>query len=94
MNLDSQITVKLNELGVERTNQRIQGIKENPILTQKEDVIELAKSRIDTNGYLTAPLQEVLGQYDSSCFDSKVAIVHEIDNEENHNILDTSSRLK
>lgn len=79
LDLNSKITVRLNEYGFERTLERKQEIRECSIFTEesKKQIIGIIESQIDENRCLTAPLMEVLRQYNSYCFQSQVIVVHE-----------------
>lgn len=81
LNLNGEITVRLNEYGFERTQEIIQEVQEYPLISEKgkKQRIKLIESQIDENGCLTAPLIEVLRQYDYTCFRTPTAIVHELE---------------
>jgi len=79
LNLNSNVTIKLNEKGLRKTAEKLAELQKNPNLTafSKSKIIELWKSRIDANNCITAPLNEIMGRYNCNCFDSMTAVLHE-----------------
>lgn len=77
INLGDKIKLKLREAGIMRTEEIIDGILHDSNLTDAYKVytIRYLRSRIDGNGYLIAPIDEVINDYSQVCFDSMVGIV-------------------
>ncbi len=84
LNLNTKVTIKLNEKGIERTKRNLAANQVNPNLTEKskQAITELWESRIDSNGYLTIPLNELMNNYKTGDFESQIIVVQKMNYDE------------
>ncbi len=84
INLNGKARVKLNEKGLLRVNELIQRVRDTKDTSDysKSIVIREMGKKVDDEGYLTDNLNSIMGEFDTSCFETSEFTMQDIDTHE------------